>query len=98
MSNYEHLFEIAIDCIKSGEDFDDFRANTAVKDNIDGEFHFIDITMDRMEAESVFLDSIWSIANYIYSEYMLGCPHFKDECANAYTNLCADCKFGEYYD
>ena len=98
LSNYEHIFESAIDCIKSGEDFDDFKVNAAVQDNIDGEFCFIDSNTDRMDAKLVLLDSIWCIANYVYSEYMRGCPFFKDGCSNAYTNICADCKLGERYD
>lgn len=98
MSNYEHMFELAIDCIKSKENFDDFKANAAVRDNIEDEFHFIDGNTDRMKAKLALLDSIWSIANYVYFTYMRGCPFFKDGCSNANTYLCADCKFGEYYD
>ena len=97
MSNYEHIFESAIDCIKSGKDFDDFKADTAVQDNISDEFRFIDIRTDRMNAKLTLLDSIWCIASYVYSEYMRNCPMNK-ECVNAHTYLCADCKFGEYYD
>lgn len=98
MSNYEHIFESAIDCIKSGEDFEDFQANKAVLNNINYEFDFIDITKDRMDAKRVLLESIWRIASYVYSEYMRNCPFFKNDCANAHTYLCADCKFGEYYE
>lgn len=96
MSNYEHIFESAIDFIKSGKDFYYFKSDKNVAKNV------YDIVPKDIEDRAYMildiLEGIWSIANYVYSEYMGNCPHFEKDCANAGTYLCEDCKVGEYYD
>ena len=96
MSNYEHIFESAIDHIKSGKDFYYFKSDKNVAWNADA-LVSKDIE-DRAFIILDILDGVWRIANHVYSEYMRNCPHFKEECANAHTYLCEDCKCGEYYD
>lgn len=81
MSNYEHIFESAIDHIKCGKDFYYFKSDKNVAWNADAL-----VPKDIKDRAFIILDileGIWRIANYVYSEYMNCCPHFEDDCANA---------------
>ena len=96
MSNYDHLCEAAINHIKSGKDFYYFKSDKNVALYADGL-----VSKDIEDRAFIILDileGIWSIANHVFSEYMNDCFHFKEDCANARTYLCEDCKYGEYYD
>lgn len=68
MSNYEHIFESAIDCIKSGKDFYYFKSDKNVAWNV-SELVPKDIE-DRADIMLDILDGIWSIANYVNAYYV----------------------------
>ena len=96
MSNYEHIFESAIDHIKSGKDFYYFKSDKNVAWNAS-----VLVPKDNKDRADIILDileGIWNIANYVYSEYMQNCPHFENDCVYAGTYLCEDCRNEEYYD
>ena len=72
MSNYEHLFEIAIRYISDEKDFNEFKDDSSTWENIITEFDYIDSYTDRCKARDDTLLGIWDIANYVTANYKEG--------------------------
>lgn len=62
MSNYEHIFESAMDYMARGKGFDDFKEDKSVQNNVKPLFA-------NSEDKYDLLDCVWCIAQYVSCYY-----------------------------
>lgn len=72
MSNYEHLFEIAMKYISDEKSFDEFAMDNSTLENVHREFNYIDSLTDMCYARKDLVRSVWDIANYVAANYKEG--------------------------
>ena len=72
MSNYEHLFEIAMKYISDEKSFDEFAMDNSTLGNLYGEFNYVDSFTDMCHAKKDLVRSVWDIANYVAANYKEG--------------------------
>ena len=72
MSNYEHLFEIAMKYISDEKSFDEFAMDNSTLENVHREFNYVDSFTDMCRARKDLVRSVWDIANYVATNYKEG--------------------------
>lgn len=93
MSNYEHLFEIAMGYISDEKSFDEFVMDNLTLENIHREFNYVDSFTEDL------VKSVWDIANYVAANYIAN----NVDCSKCAWNgvsdsTCDKCVYKNKYD